>query len=784
MVGRCERSARPTVFFCGPDAAARKRVRRDIVDSGILAQYPGFVTADSARPPQFDEVRRVASGEEASPAGVLGASPTCGNPMGAAVRVRRVGRGGEVALATATVGAVYRLGEELFFATAAHAFVEQDAGGNVESHGDFEFDGDFDDEEDSESGPDFISEPGADGDEEENSDHVQAASANDLDLQILTATAEPRGPISSDAVLAFQAEDIVVSSIDGPHPGLDYCLIRLKQDDPRIFGDMSALNGACNIHTIHPSCVASAPHDGTVIAYTGSKKAFSGTMSGTPSFLTLPGGQISQELWTVQLDGALADGDCGSVIIDDITGEIGGHIIAGSPATGTAFIVPAHLVFDDLRTRLGRETALAQRFEKCQAETSSGPMDARRAKMLTTRFHKMLSARRIEKLRNRLRSNLQASRDDDGGPHPSSLPPSYAAADRGIPLVPTQPWDARSIRFRKMLVSLSSVPTSWENPGLLDEALTLAPLDQLYAEAEEESQVFLAEAQSLGTGKKPAWGFQDCLIRAVMRWFKRSFFSWVNNPVCVRCGSPTLAVGMTAPLPDEAARGATQVELYRCCHDACGSYERFPRYNDAFVLVQTRRGRCGEWTNCFSMLCRAFGSRVRWVWSSEDHVWTEVYSTHCERWVHVDACEEAWDEPRIYTERWGKKLAYCIAFSTDGAADVTRRYVRSAGFALERTRAFESDLLHIINEIRSMRRKSLPLVDKFRLEKEDAGEDRELQRYVALQIAHEFCKIDVANPSFHSSKPLSTDSVKTREGRVSGNAEWVRARGERPFEGI
>lgn len=133
---------------------------------------------------------------------------------------------------------------------------------------------------------------------------------------------------------------------------------------------------------------------------------------------------------------------------------------------------------------------------------------------------------------------------------------------------------------------------------------------------------------------------------------------------------------------------------------------------------------------------------------------------------------------------WGKKLAYCIAFSTDGAADVTRRYVRSAGFALERTRAFESDLLHIINEIRSMRRKSLPLVDKFRLEKEDAGEDRELQRYVALQIAHEFCKIDVANPSFHSSKPLSTDSVKTREGRVSGNAEWVRARGERPFEGI
>lgn len=66
-------------------------------------------------------------------------------------------------------------------------------------------------------------------------------------------------------------------------------------------------------------------------------------------------------------------------------------------------------------------------------------------------------------------------------------------------------------------------------------------------------------------------------------------------------------------------------QVFKCT--ICERETLFPRYNDVRSLLRTRRGRCGEWANCFALLCRALGYDTRHVFDTNDHVWVEVHTT-------------------------------------------------------------------------------------------------------------------------------------------------------------
>lgn len=293
----------------------------------------------------------------------------------------------------------------------------------------------------------------------------------------------------------------------------------------------------------------------------------------------------------------------------------------------------------------------------------------------------------------------------------------------------------------------------YDDPELQRQALAVIPVAVLEERARKHCEVATDDAKD----------YRNSLLVMLLIWFKQEFFKWVNQPPCDRCQGATDGIGGSAPTPEEAKYRAGMVEMYKCKNMSCGAITRFPRYNHAGKLLQTRRGRCGEWAQCFTLCCRAMKFEARFVNDWTDHVWTEVYSESSGRWQHCDSCETSRDSPLLYESGWGKKLSYVVAVSGEEIVDVTQRYTHKWTEVLtRRTDCAEDWLSTMIMGLNANKLFKLTparraiLAERAKVEQAEFKRNRELDPQVKDALLKEEEKI----------------------GRLTGSVEWRSARGE------
>lgn len=191
-----------------------------------------------------------------------------------------------------------------------------------------------------------------------------------------------------------------------------------------------------------------------------------------------------------------------------------------------------------------------------------------------------------------------------------------------------------------------------------------------------------------------------------------------------------------------------------CNKNSCNTITEFPRYNDIAKLLVTRSGRCGEFANCFTFLCRCLGYDARYIYATCDHVWTEVYNHQKKRWIHIDPSENVFDSPLMYEHGWKRKLEYVIGFSKDDIQDVTWRYSnKHQELHGRRKLCTEKELIGALMELRQKRQSTVTAARK---------------KFSTLRTLSELSELLII-------REPTEDELK---GRSSGSLSWRLGRGE------
>ncbi|RYP89569.1 hypothetical protein DL770_004290 [Monosporascus sp. CRB-9-2] len=364
MIGRTDETASPIILICSEDNT-RKRLRKAIKDSGILIGYCGIglgdtpvlldrrriqpmmdlTTEEFASQRFFDKLKSEPGESQLTHSGHR---KVLGNRDEERIIGRRLIFPCADGQRYATGGPIIYIQDKAYQLTVGHA--SADVAGVLRSgtENDLNDECDFDGQSDSdETGGSLLDlyatscasqspEPLFVTDSDSEGESLIAEASNSTSL-----------PVHKKVV---EVGNMSLNSEDGPFPSLDYALIEIEVPSPLscmiTFG-----NGDSKTSVEIKRESEIGPVDAAILAITASGGVLTGRLSPLASVMRPAGKTTFQEVYPVELDGQVKMGDCGSAVIDRSTGQFYGHITAGTPGTGFAYIIPAVDVLKDLEGR-------------------------------------------------------------------------------------------------------------------------------------------------------------------------------------------------------------------------------------------------------------------------------------------------------------------------------------------------------------------------------------------------------------------------------------------------
>lgn len=352
MIGKDKRSATPTILFLCPNRDARKKAEKTVIQSGILDKYPGFATGNRKAPPEGRTILIAANN-----------TPTHNElPPDSLCEVffepHTPDISPDMAIFVTTDHKTYRKATgNLMFTnkkygclTVSHVFLravpellDEDENDTLELS-----------YESCEEEAEATSRGSISSDEGTLSDRSSQSRSTFL---LTSPTTPPSRDNSSIDLLKSEPED-TVAALDtevGQPSSLHHLGSRVlgsvDKDWALVCIDNEALISQLETDydfVASQAVVASKPKTGqTRVCACSPHGLLWGIIHEAPLFMRLPYSNSFQEVYKVQLDNGVKKGDCGSLVIEELTGNLYGHIVASAEDTCIAYVMAAHHMLED-----------------------------------------------------------------------------------------------------------------------------------------------------------------------------------------------------------------------------------------------------------------------------------------------------------------------------------------------------------------------------------------------------------------------------------------------------